>query len=147
MTTKRDDLIGVYDEGGQTWCLKCWGEKSVLSLKPIRLKDRGSRKTCKGCKRRLSETSPKVETNSLPIILEGDGCWPDLAPLILENKVIHLQGHSMQVARMPGGMSGGRSSVSVRIDLPDGRVVIAETSMRLFLSAADAFRAKEDQQS
>ncbi len=143
MTTRRDDMIGVYDpESGKPFCIKCWGAKDVMSLRPILLGDKASRKTCKFCKRRLSETSPKRETTGLRVILEGDGCWPDLNELRDAGKLHHVN-EGLEIARLPGGMSGGRSSVSIRVPLPDGSVVMAETSMRLFLGAAQAFQAKE----
>lgn len=71
------------------------------------------------------------------LILDGDNCWPDL----LDKDVILYQG-SIGVAALPGGMQSGKPSVTLRFDLPDGRVLIAETSMALFLSAARAFRAR-----
>lgn len=72
----------------------------------------------------------------LRIILEGDNCWPDLKdkePILTD---------LVAVAALPSGMTSGKPSVAVRIDLPDGRAVIAQTSMRLFLMAARAFRAR-----
>ncbi len=76
---------------------------------------------------------------SLDVHVEGDKCWPDLEAR--RDDIIHVTEH-MEVAALSGGMVTGRPSVAFRIDLPDGRVVIAETSMRLFLSAADMFRAR-----
>ena len=49
----------------------------------------------------------------------------------------------MSVARLAKGMSSGKSSVTFRIDLPDGRTVLGETSLALFQAAARAFRAVE----
>lgn len=74
----------------------------------------------------------------LKVILDGDGCWPDLPG----KEVIHLGNLSMpiQIATLPGGLSSGKTSVSIRIDLPDGKVVIAETTLALFLSAAETFK-------
>lgn len=78
---------------------------------------------------------------ALKIILEGDGCWPDLKGN--EERIIHLKdAGEIEVAALGGGMTSGRPSVAIRLDLPDGRVVFAETSMRLFLAAARAFAAK-----
>lgn len=74
---------------------------------------------------------------SLHIILDGDNCWPDL----LDKELIHYQG-SISVAALTGGMASGKPSVALRFDFPDGRVLIAETSMALFLAAARAFRAR-----
>ena len=36
---------------------------------------------------------------------------------------------------MPGGMASGRTSISMRLDLPDGRVVIVETALYEFAKA------------
>jgi hypothetical protein len=74
----------------------------------------------------------------LEVILDGEGCWPDLA----EKTVINLGNESkpIQVAALPKGLVSGKPSVSIRLDLPDGNVVIAETSLALFLSAAETFR-------
>ena len=74
------------------------------------------------------------------IILDGDNAWPDLK----DKEVVHLgQGApAIQVAVLDGGMASGRPSVAIRIDLPDGRSVIAETSARLFCSAGRAVTAR-----
>lgn len=77
----------------------------------------------------------------LEIILDGEGCWPDL---ITENiMMVHLGNESpaIQVAGLGEGMLSGKPSVSFRLDLPNGTVVIAETSLALFLTAADALKA------
>lgn len=72
--------------------------------------------------------------------LQGDGCWPDLRD---NPKVVHVEnGKPIQVAALPGGMVSGRPSVSIRIDLADGTIVVAETSARLFLFAARALKAR-----
>lgn len=73
---------------------------------------------------------------SLKIHLSGDGAWPDMA-----GKEI-IQVEDLEVAALEAGMTSGQPSVAVRLDLPDGRVVFAQTSMRLFLQAADAFRTR-----
>ena len=78
----------------------------------------------------------------IPLIikLNGDGCWPDLK----DQEIIHLDNASppIQVAILDGGLTSGRPSVALRIDLPDGKYVIAETSARLFCAAAKAIIAK-----
>jgi hypothetical protein len=80
--------------------------------------------------------------NGLNIYLEGDGAWPDLLDKKKED-IIHLgNGTSMSVAALSNGMVSGRPSIMLRLDLPDGKVVLAETTMRLFLSAADVFRTR-----
>lgn len=75
----------------------------------------------------------------MDIKLDGDGVWPDLHT----RSVIRIQhGQTLKVAVIAGGMSGGAPSVAVRIDLPDGQTVIADTSMALWLTAADAMKAR-----
>ena len=75
----------------------------------------------------------------LHIHLVGDNCWPDLVEK--RDKVIHIT-DDMEIAALSGGMTSGRPSVALRINLPDGQVVVAELSMRLFLMAAHAFTAR-----
>jgi len=76
----------------------------------------------------------------LQVHLEGDGVWKDLLSK-QEGQIIHVTS-GMEVAALSGGMTSGRPSVAFRLDLPDGRVVVSEVSMRLFLIAADMFRAR-----
>lgn len=71
---------------------------------------------------------------------QGDGAWPDIAQKVERGEVIHLVGEGLQLALLPGGMSSGAASVMLRIDLPDGRVVIAETSMALLETAVRTFQ-------
>ena len=85
---------------------------------------------------------------SLTMIMDGDKCWPDLATpdgTEISDKVINAMGPDakpIQVALLDSGMQSGRPSVTIRIDLKDGRTVLTETSLRLFVTAARAFAAK-----
>jgi len=72
----------------------------------------------------------------LKIVLE-EPAWPDLAA----KDVIHTK-DPIGVTVLKGGMESGKPSVAFRIDLPDGTVILAETSLALFLTAADAFKAR-----
>jgi len=63
--------------------------------------------------------------------------------------VVHLgNGTAIGVTGLKGGMSSGKPSVMLRFDLPpedgfpQGRVVLAETSLALFLMAADGLKAR-----
>lgn len=76
---------------------------------------------------------------AMKIILEGDGCWPDLAD---NPNLIEVKDGNMEVALLDKGMASGRPSVAFRIDLPDGKIVFAQTTARLFCMAAKAFMAK-----
>jgi hypothetical protein len=78
------------------------------------------------------------------IITEGDQCWPDLPQLEQAGQLLLAMGREAQaieVALLRGGMVGGGPSVTLRITLPDGRVVLTETSLALFGLAADSLRA------
>ena len=75
-------------------------------------------------------------------IVDGQGAWQDLASK--REKVLHLSDPHISIARVPRGMASGRSSVMIRIDLPNGTVIMAENSMRCFLACADIFKAAEE---
>jgi hypothetical protein len=73
----------------------------------------------------------------LQIILDGDGCWPDLKGRPYGEGVI------TSITALPNATSGGAPSVTFRVETNDGKtIILAETTMRLFLTAARAFRAK-----
>lgn len=78
----------------------------------------------------------------LKVTLDGDDAWPDLREK--RDSIIHLSNDAppLQVLGLSGGMQSGRPSVALRLDLPCGCVVVAETSMVLFLAAAQALRAR-----
>ena len=71
----------------------------------------------------------------LNVLLQGDGAKPEWA----DGRTIHRI-DDFTVAALPSGMVSGRPSVSFLIDLPNGEAVMAETSLALFLTAADAIR-------
>jgi hypothetical protein len=81
---------------------------------------------------------------SMQIILDGDGAWQDLREKEAQCQFIHLgeEAPPIQVAGLAGGMQSGAPSVAFRIDLPDGTAVMVETSLALFLTAAEAFKAR-----
>ena len=60
------------------------------------------------------------------------------------DSVIHLGNGAppIGIAALPGGMASGRTSLTIRIDLPNGDVVLAETSLALLQLAARAFTAR-----
>lgn len=78
--------------------------------------------------------------------LDGDGCWPDLKDpkLLMESgKLTWLgDGTSIDIAALSAGMQSGRTSLAIRIDLPDGRIVVAEVSLRNMQIAIAAFTAR-----
>lgn len=71
----------------------------------------------------------------LTINLDGDNAWPDL----VDKQVIlpaSMDGAAVQLALLDNATKQGRPAVTIRIDLADGRVVLAETTARLFVTAA-----------
>ena len=77
---------------------------------------------------------------AITLRLDGDGMLDDLG----DRELVHLGNDAppLRVGALAGGMASGRTSVAFGFELPDGRVVLAETSLRLFLAAADALRAR-----
>lgn len=81
---------------------------------------------------------------ALTLIVEGDNAWTDLD----EKEVINLMGNSVppiQLAALPGGMASGKTSITFRFDLPDGKVLLAETSFALLKTAVRAIEARYGQ--
>lgn len=78
---------------------------------------------------------------AMTIRLDGDNAFSELQD---HPKIVHLgnDAPAIQVAVLDAGMSSGRPSVCMRLDLPDGTVVLAETSARLFCAAARQVMAK-----
>jgi|GEM_PF-1412178 len=76
---------------------------------------------------------------SLDIKLNGDGAWEDLA-ICPPDKIYRTQ--SAKLLALEGGMESGLPAVMLRIDLPDGKVAIYETSAAQFLMAAQAIRGR-----
>ena len=60
-------------------------------------------------------------------ILEPEEHWDDL----LEKEVIYFgkEAAPVEIVAMLKGMASGRTSISMRLDLPDGRVIIMETAL------------------
>lgn len=89
---------------------------------------------------------PEIE-----IITNGEGAWPDLVSKRQRGKLIDA-GSSLRMAALPHGMQSGRASVTLRVDLPDGRTVVTQTSlrnlynatMRLALAHGEDFMTKRD---
>lgn len=73
---------------------------------------------------------------AMRIVLDGDNAFPEMV-----GKVIH-EVQNFAVSALPAGMESGKPSVAMIAELPDGSYVFAETSLVLFLTAADALRAR-----
>lgn len=76
---------------------------------------------------------------SLSILLDVDEVGFRGLSGVPARKVIHLANDAqIEIGTMRAGTAAGRDSVAICIPLPDGRVVITETTAALFLTAAAA---------
>lgn len=63
--------------------------------------------------------------------------------LVDEGHLVYMQEDAnISVGAMPEGTESGAPAVSFCFALPDGKVAVAETTLKLFLMAADAFKAR-----
>lgn len=76
---------------------------------------------------------------AIRLLLDGDGAFSDLQGK--EDSVIYLV-EMFTVATLTKGMTSGRPSLAIRIDLPDGRVVIQATSLGAWIMTTAALRGK-----
>lgn len=56
------------------------------------------------------------------------------------DRIVEVQGE-MKMGCLAAGTVDGNPTVSMFFELPDGRLAFVQTTLRLFLSAADAFKA------
>lgn len=79
-----------------------------------------------------------MQGTQLSIVLDdadGDGkLWPDAD----EHVPIELEG----IGVLPHATSGGRHAIVLRLRLPDGRIALAGTTLRLFAIAARAIASR-----
>ena len=86
--------------------------------------------------------------HSVTINLTGErDAWPDIfdprSPVA--GKVTHLPAVGMTTlgfAILPEYTEQKRPGVAIRVNLPNGHVVVADTTLAMFLTAADAFKAR-----
>lgn len=75
---------------------------------------------------------------SIDLRLNGDGAFSDVP----KEKLGHTT-EPLRISALKGGMESGKPSVCIGMFLPnDGGCVIGETSLALFLTAADALKAR-----
>ena len=89
----------------------------------------------------------------MPIIhvnVGGDNAWSDLRERIESSDptLIQAMGNDTvwYLTILEGGMTSGKYSVGLRLDLADGRVVVAETSWEALTTALSAMRGKIEPQ-
>lgn len=79
--------------------------------------------------------------NVLEVSLRGDVYWDDIAAINDAGDVI-TPTKPLAVAGLECGMTSGKPSVGVRMELPGGKVAVVEVSLQNFLTAADALRVR-----
>lgn len=73
-----------------------------------------------------------------------DAPWSDLKALHDSCGILLAMGNdnpALRIGGLPRGTKGGKTSVSIAVTLSDGSVVLTETTLVLFLAAADLLRA------
>lgn len=82
-----------------------------------------------------------MPTANILLEKDGEGAWPDLGRKIADGNVIFYNAE-LKVAILEGGMQSGKPSVMLRFELPDGKTLLAETSLAMFLQLANMAYAK-----
>jgi hypothetical protein len=73
------------------------------------------------------------------------GSMSSAAEGIADGRVIHLGNDAqIEVGTLRAGMASGKDSVMLCFALPDGKIVLAETSAELFLATAAAIGAWQE---
>lgn len=80
---------------------------------------------------------------SLDLSLGGDRAWKDLEALAAAGRVVELSPDTtIGVLALDKAMVSGAAGVMFRVPLPDGRVVVFRTSLRLLSAAVRALSAR-----
>ena len=80
---------------------------------------------------------PAIKVHILDV--EDPPQWPELAS---DPKWVHLRDPVIEIVALEGGMHSGQPSLTIRLDLPDGTIVTAETSLAVFQTANAALRGR-----
>lgn len=87
----------------------------------------------------------KVKLDVDRIGFDALGKIPTAAEGVRTGQVIHLDNETpIEIGTLRHGMESGADSVAMCFTLPDGRIVMAETSAALFLQAARMITAWQD---
>lgn len=76
---------------------------------------------------------------SMPVIhlTFDDPAWPELR----DRELVRYQ-DPISVTALPHGMESGGTSVALRLDLPDGQIVIVETSLAILAAVVRGIMAR-----
>lgn len=70
------------------------------------------------------------------VILDADGSLNNISDKLIEGKGLFA------ITALEAGMGSGKPSVGFVVETKDGDYILGQTSMRIFLAAADAFKAR-----
>ena len=76
------------------------------------------------------------------LVGKGEEFWKDIEAKNLQVPSGVKKGLSIRIACLEAGMQSGKPSVVIATEQEDGSFVLAESSLALFLTAADAFKAR-----
>lgn len=75
--------------------------------------------------------------------LDEDGLWPDLADLPPDRIINLMEEHNtIGMACLPYITAERKPAVMIRLDLPDGRVLVTVTTLALLATCVDAMIAR-----
>jgi hypothetical protein len=74
----------------------------------------------------------KIAMSYPSVVINGDNCWPELKDNFIEGKWVGI-------AHRKQGTARGKPTVAVRIELPDGQTVLAQTTLEFLSTAIRAF--------
>ncbi len=80
-----------------------------------------------------------MQTMRVHLAAEGEAVFADLQ----RGEIVHVgNGATIRVTGLDAGVISGEPSVAMAFPLPDGRWALIETSLRMFLTAADMLKAR-----
>ncbi len=77
----------------------------------------------------------------LHIVLDGDDILAGQQDKLKKPCTV-MEADELTITSLVAGMTSGKPSVTLILGFPDGSVRLVQTSLRLFLTAADAFKAR-----
>lgn len=90
--------------------------------------------------------APEMPTEAPEVLITPDiekAPWIDLKRTFEVNGL----GNIVRIGRLPNGTTSGKSTVTVAIQVASGETYCGQTTMNLFLAAASALKAREEEMS
>lgn len=81
-----------------------------------------------------------MRSSVIDLTLDGDGAWPELKDRAERGGILHVS--EIRMAARSRAIASGKPSVTFRLDLEDGTVIMAESSLAALLTAMDAIVAR-----